>query len=171
MGRMTRLLAILAFASLQSPQEGLRIDADFPGGNIIVDKIDGDSVSLHQDLRDTAGDWFYWQFRVRGAQGRTVTFQFTKGNVIGVLGPALSVDGGETWSCLGKESVKDTAFTLAFTPGAKDVRFCVSIPYLEKDLKKFLTRHGSDPNLKIETHCETKKGRTVERLRVGSGPL
>ena len=25
-------------------------------------------------------------------------FQFTKGNVIGVLGPAMSLDGGETWS-------------------------------------------------------------------------
>ena len=56
------------------------IDCEFPGGNIVVDAIEGDTVSLHQDLRDTRGDWFYWYFRVRGAAGRTLNFKFTKGN-------------------------------------------------------------------------------------------
>ncbi|HEX7901238.1 MAG TPA: peptidase M14 [Planctomycetota bacterium] len=149
------------------------VDGNFPGGNVVVDKIEGDTVSLHQDLRDTAGDWFYWQFRVRGAQGRTLTFQFTKGNVIGVLGPAVSLDGGESWTWLGKASIQGTSFRYAFPADAKDVRFCVSIPYLEKDLQKFLARHASNPNLKVETHCGTKKGRRVERLHVGprSAPI
>lgn len=160
---MTTLLAILLLLA----QDGVRVDADLPGGNIVVDKIDGDTVSVHQDLRDTQGDWFYWQFRVRGAQGRTVAFQFTKGNVVGVLGPAMSLDGGETWSWLGKESVQGASFRYAFPADAKDVRFCVSIPYFEKDLKKFAARHEKDQNLKVVTHCETKKGRTVERLHVG----
>ena len=31
------------------------VDADFPGGNIVVDSIAGDTVTLHQDLRDTDG--------------------------------------------------------------------------------------------------------------------
>jgi hypothetical protein len=160
---MTTLLAILLLLA----QDGVRVDCDLPGGNIVVDKIDGDTVSVHQDLRDTQGDWFYWQFRVRGAQGRTVAFQFTKGNVVGVLGPAMSLDGGETWSWLGKESVQGASFRYAFPADAKDVRFCVSIPYFEKDLKKFAARHEKDQNLKVVTHCETKKGRTVERLHVG----
>ena len=43
----------------------LNIDADFPGGNIVLDRIEGDTVLLHQDLRDTEGDWFYWYFRER----------------------------------------------------------------------------------------------------------
>lgn len=159
------LLALLAAA----PQE-IQVDAGIPGGNILVDKIDGDAVSIRQDLRDTTGDWFYWQFRVRGAQGRTVTFQFTGSNVIGVLGPAMSVDGGATWTWLGKDFVQGASFRCAFPAEAKDVRFCVSIPYLEKDLKAFLERHASDAALKVETLCETKKGRKVERLRVGSGP-
>ena len=72
LGLMTGMMSLLA--ALLLAQE---VDAGFPGGNVIVDKIDGDAVSLHQDLRDTAGDWFYWQFRVRGAEGRTLTFQFT----------------------------------------------------------------------------------------------
>ena len=162
---MRTLLALLFLAVPAA--DDLKIDADFPGGNIVVDKVEGDTVSLHQDLRDTQGDWFYWQFRVRGAQGRTITFQFTKTNVIGVLGPAMSLDGGESWAWLGKQSVSANSFRYAFPGDAKDVRFCVSIPYFEKDLKKFLARHEKDPNLKVETHCETKKGRTVERLRVG----
>ena len=162
---MTRLLATLLL--LVPAQDGLRIDADIPGGNIIVDKIEADTVSVHQDLRDTQGHWFYWQFRARGAQGRTLTFQFTKGDVVGVLGPAMSLDGGESWTWLGKESLTGSGFRCAFAADAKDVRFCVSIPYFEKDLKKFLARHEKDANLKVETHCVTKKGRTVERLRVG----
>jgi len=157
------MLPLLLALALQ----GVQVDAELPGGNIVVDKIDGDAVSLHQDLRDTAGDWFYWEFRVRGAQGRTLSFTFTKGNVIGVLGPAMSADGGATWTWLGKESVQGTSFRHAFPADAKDVRFCVSLPYFETDLKRFLDRHA---DIKVETLCETKKGRKVERLRLGSGP-
>jgi hypothetical protein len=168
---MLRLLSLLALLAFPAPPDDLRIDAEFPGGNIVVDKIDGDTVSLHQDLRDTNGHWFYWQFRVRGAQGRTLRFQFTKGDVVSVLGPAVSLDAGETWAWPAKESSKPTFFQYAFPADARDVRFCLSIPYLEKDLRKFLDRHADDPNLKLETLCETKKGRKVERLRVGRGDL
>jgi hypothetical protein len=79
----------------------------------------------------------------------------------------MSLDAGDSWSWLGKASVSGTTFRYAFPAEAKDVRFCVSIPYFETDLKKFLARHEKSPNLKVETHCETKKGRTVERLRIG----
>lgn len=49
------------FVSKQIPPAGragaeskdLQIDAEFPGGNILVDKIQGDTVFLHQDPRDT----------------------------------------------------------------------------------------------------------------------
>jgi hypothetical protein len=34
------------------------IDSGFPGGNIIVDSINADRISLHQDLRDTEATWF-----------------------------------------------------------------------------------------------------------------
>jgi len=158
------LLAALLLAA--SPRE-VTVDAAFPGGNVLLDSIEGDTVSLHQDLRDTQGDWFYWHFRVRGAEGRTLAFKFTKGNVIGVLGPAVSVDGGGTWGWLGKDSVKDASFHYAFGADAKEVRFCVSIPYLESDLRRFLDRHAGDARLRVETLCETKKGRKVERLHAG----
>src|SRR5688572_25756500 len=75
-------------APATAPAAGFTIDADFPGGNIIVDKIAGDDVRLRPDLRDTNGTWFYWCFRVRGAAGRTVTFNFTRYDPVGVRGPA-----------------------------------------------------------------------------------
>jgi hypothetical protein len=73
------------------------VDCDFPGGNIIVEGVEGDTIALRQDIRDTQGNWFYWYFRVRGAAGRTLTFKFTRGNVVGVRGPAVSTDGGRNW--------------------------------------------------------------------------
>lgn len=41
----------------QRKSSSLQIDADFPGGNIIVVDINGDSIWLRQDLRDTEGQW------------------------------------------------------------------------------------------------------------------
>jgi len=43
----------------------LRIDCSFPGGNLLVEGIDGDTVRLRQNQRDTERWWFYWQFRIR----------------------------------------------------------------------------------------------------------
>ena len=54
------------------------VDANLPAGNVVVEGISGDTVRLRQDLRDTAGEWFYWAFRVTGAAGRTLTFDFTR---------------------------------------------------------------------------------------------
>ena len=55
----------------------LSVTADFPGGNVVLERIDGDTVLVHQDLRDTTEWWFHWYFRVRGAASCTLTFQFT----------------------------------------------------------------------------------------------
>jgi hypothetical protein len=143
------------------------IDADFPGGNILVDRIEGERVDLRQDPRDTEGFWFYWYFRVSGTAGRTLAFHFTDGNVIGVRGPAVSVDGGENWTWLGAEAVSGTSFRYTFGPDADRVRFCLAMPYQEADLEEFLARHADNPHLKIEPHATTRAGRAVRRLRLG----
>ncbi len=151
----------------REPTPRIRVDADFPGGNIVVDSIAGDTVTLHQDLRDTAGDWFYWYFRVRGAAGRTLEFRFTGSNPIGTRGPAFSLDGGKTWAWLGTNAVKGKTFTCAIPAKAREARFCFAIPYLESNLKDFLKRHKGSRYLKAETLCKTPKGRKVELLRLG----
>lgn len=143
------------------------VDCDFPGGNIIVDGIKDDTVFLHQDVRDTQGDWFYWYFRVRGAAGRTLNFEFTKGNVIGVHGPAVSTDKGWTWSWLGEEAVEETTFRYTFPNDAEEVRFCFAMPYLERNLQRFIRYYDGNPNLKVDVLCKTRKGREVELLHLG----
>lgn len=142
------------------------IDAEFPGGNIVVERIDGDDVYLHQDPRDTAGFWFYWYFRVRNASGRTLTFRFTKGDVVGVRGPAVSRDSGKTWTWFEDDSVTPRSFTYTFADD-DEVRFCLAMPYLQADLERFLSRHAGSAHLQVERHCISRKGREVKRLHLG----
>ncbi len=146
----------------------ITVDADFPGGNILVDAIEGDTLTVRQDLRDTMTDWFYWYFRVTGAAGRTITVRFSKGNVIGPRGPAVSLDGGWTWTWLGAEAVVEkTTFHYAVPSGSSEVRFSFGMPYMEANLRKFLGRFGNHPGLEAGVLCTTEKGRPAERLRVG----
>lgn len=159
-------LSLLA-ARAEAAEAAVTVDAEFPGGNAIIEKVEGDEVTLRQDLRDTAGHWFWWNFRVRGAAGRTLTFRFTNGNVIGVRGPAVSLDGGKTWAWLGAGAVKGTSFSYAFPADAAEARFCFAMPYFEADLKAFLTRYAGNASLKVLSLTRSRKGREVERLHVG----
>ncbi len=143
------------------------VDANYPGGNIVVQRIEADTVQVRPDLRDTNGWWFYWGFRVRGAQERTLTFQLGDPGPVGVRGPAVSVDGGENWSWYRTETTTDSSFTYTFAEDAKDVRFCLAMPYQAKDLQWFLARYQGNPHLRVEELCQTTKGRSVERLHLG----
>lgn len=151
----------------ESNLDGLRIDADYPGGNILVEGIDGDVVRLHPDLRDTTTWWFYWSFRVRGAAGRALTFTFSGQNPIGARGPAVSTDSGETWAWLGTETVKDGSFRYAFPAGCQEARFAFTYPYLERDLNLFLDRHKRAGRIEVGELCKTPRGRRVEWLHIG----
>ncbi len=150
-----------------STDRAVRIDADFPGGNILVDRIDGDRVCLRPDPRDTPRWWFYWYFRVRGAAGRTLTFAFTDGEPVGVRGPAVSTDGGRTWSWLGAASAGKASFAYTFPAQADDVRFAFTIPYVENDLRAFLQPFRDHPHLRVDSLAVTPKGRHVEALHFG----
>ena len=149
----------------------VRIDANYPGGNIILEEIDGNDVHLRQDLRDTQGWWFYWNFRVRGGAGRTLKFRFAGRDPVGTRGPAVSTDGGRTWSWLGRKAVeagaKGASFRYTFAEDAKAVRFCFAVPYQEADLRRFLKRHAASSHLAVRELCRTRAGRSVERLHVG----
>ena len=150
----------------------LLIDADFPGGNIILEKIDGDVVFLRQDLRDTEGNWFYWAFRVRGESalaGRTLTFRFTDGDVIGSGGPVVSFDGGDHWHWLGEACVSrgdgtTVAFTYTFPPNTASALIAFCPLYTQREFDAFLGRHAGDPRLRRESLCRTRSGREAELL-------
>ena len=162
---LVAVFAGISIANLLRADPPVRIDSDFPGGNIVCERIEGSDVYLHQDLRDTKGSWFYWYFRVRGAQGRELHFHFTNGGVLGPLGPAASKDGGATWQWLGHRD-SATEFQYRFAPDAAELRFSFGMPYLEADLRRFLERYQATAFLKIDTLGATRKGTLVERLRL-----
>jgi hypothetical protein len=144
----------------------MHITSDFPGGNILVEEIAGDTVRLRQDLRDTDGDWFYWYFAVSGAAGRTVRFEFTGSPAVGARGPAWSADDGATWDWLGLTENRNR-FVFFFPENAETVRFCMTIPYVAKDWEKFLARHAGRGNVRPGRLCDSRKGRTVDLLTMG----
>lgn len=143
----------------------IQIDCSFPGGNIVVERIEGDDVWLHQDLRDTTGHWFYWHFRVRGAAGRTLTFHFTNGIAIGVRGPAVSTDGATTWRWLGAGA--EQSFRHNFPPTAQETRFCFGIPYQFSNWRAFAARHAANPAFIQAELCRDRKGTPVPYARFG----
>lgn len=160
------LVAPLAFAVEKPDASAFAIDAKFPGGNVTVGRIEGDTVHLSPDNRDSLVPWFYWYFRVTGAGGRKLTFVFSKNNV-GARGPGVSIDGGRSWKWLGADAVVDGTFSFNFPPKAEDVRFSVGTPYLRADLDRWLVRHKNNPFLQIDTLTKTRKGREVPVLHVG----
>ncbi len=145
----------------------IEFDNRFPGGNIVVEGMDGDEVRMHQDLRDSSSDWFYWCFRVRGAEGRTLRFTFTQSRALGVHGPAVSRDEGETWNWLGSKAVNDGSFSYTFREDKAWVRFSFAMPYQESHWRQFLKGVGANTVFSTHTLCKTEKGRTVEYLLLG----
>lgn len=151
------------------------VDDKFPGGNVIVDAIKGNDIYIHQDLHDTEANWFYWCFRVNGAQSRTLTFHFTHPwkeyppmNVIGVHGPAVSFDKGLTWSWIGEKSVRDSGFTYSIPSTSGEVWLSVGMPYTQKNLEVFLKRYKNSPYLDIASLALSREGRNIERLHIGN---
>jgi len=148
------------------PTNHVEIDTNFPSGNVIWRKAENNIVSIEPDLRDTEGKWFYWCFRVHGAAGKKLTFNFIDSAPIGPRGPAVSRDEGKTWSWLGAQTNRKS-FIYQFPTKADSVRFSVGMSYTEANLKKFLLRVGSNRALKQETLCQSRKGRAVERIHIG----
>ncbi len=106
----------------------VRIDKNFEGGNIKVHYQENDRIFLSAELRDTTTDWFYWAFRVRGAAGKTLHFDFLSKNRVGPFGPAVSHDL-LTWNWGGSPEKENTSFVYTFGPSENEVFFCHSMRY------------------------------------------
>lgn len=157
---MKRIFAFALFAAFALELLSYEIYSDFPGGNIKVVEKTGNKATITQDYRDSDW-WFYWNFGVRGAEGKTIIFNFVNsGDIIGFRGPAASFDGGNTWKWLGSDGVKRrksaSSFEFSFPKDAKDVRFAFCIPYMPADFDAFIKKA---PAIKKHFLGKTKKGR------------
>lgn len=140
----------------------MNIHSDFEGGNIKVLGIEGDTVLLQNDMRDSTGDWFYWAFCVEGAQGRTLSFVFDK-KWVGYYGAAVSHDGVRWhWS---ESREGENAFTYRFGEDEDKVYFAHNLIYSPDRLFGFIEEMG----LKSDVLCKSKRGRDVPMMTVGEG--
>lgn len=157
----------------------VRIDADYPGGNIRVLRIDGDTAIVAPDLRDTQRGqwWFYWNFRLRAPAGRPIRIVFQQQNPLGVRGPAVSEDRGATWRHLGPTSVRadraadgqqQWSFEARVPERAEEIRYAFCVPYVQSHLQTFLDAHPNNPALRVETLCRSRRDRAVELVRAGN---
>jgi len=159
-----------------TPAGAVLMSTDFPGGNAKVTGNEGDSVQVAPDLRG-GRPWFYWCFEATSKKPGRVNFVFPekvagfKNGAIGYQGPAISTDLGKTWKWMGTDHVDGSSFSYHFTKTNERVRFAVTIPYLQTDLRAFLKRNASNPHLKTSVLTKSRKGRDVELLQIGTpGP-
>ena len=146
------------------------VDDKLPAGNIVFEKFEGEKVFVHQDLRDTKQEsWFYWAMRVRGAEGRTLEFRFTKDVAVGVRGPIVSLDKGKTFFYGAEKDAGRHHFVYTFPKDANEVYFYQTFPYMPSDWMKFIEANKDSEGERFETGvlCKTKKGRVVQRARFG----
>ncbi len=146
------------------------ITCDFPGGNILIDAVEGDTFHLRPDLRTTSEWWFYWLFRIRHAAGRTLRFRFTGPDPFTAMGPCASIDNGDTWRWLGRACVesagdKEYGFTFDFADGVDEAIFSIGVPYVESNLLKFL---AGRPAIRRESLTTTEGGRQALKLSLAS---
>jgi hypothetical protein len=142
----------------------MRIDNEFEGGNIQVLEVEGDTVRLAVELRDTEGDWFYWAFRVRGAQGRTLTFDFGDKAYVGYFGAAVSRDN-YTWHWSESASEDYQRFSHTFAPDEDEVYFCHNMRF---GIDRF-TALAAELDLPLERLGVSRKGRVIPFVQFGEG--
>ena len=141
----------------------LNIHKNFIGGNVYVKSIDGDVITLENELRDTTVDWFYFAFCVEGAEGRELTFKLQP-NRLGYLGPAVSHDL-KAWHWLGESNTSKDTFTYRFGKNEGKVYFAHSMLYHPDRFLSLCERL----ELCATELCKSRKGRSVPSLRLGSG--
>ena len=148
----------------------MRIDNQLPGGNVIVQQIDGHNALLKRELRDTAGNWFYWKFRAEFDEPGDYAFTFLEGASVGNRGAAISTDHGKSWTWGGVSEEDKKAETFRYhTAAAGEVWFCVCVPYMQSDWDAFMASMP-EGTFHCEELCRSRKGRSVELLTWGNGP-
>lgn len=133
----------------------------FVGGNIFVDRIEGDHVYLRNEQRDTVKDWFYWAFCIEGAEGMELTFHFGKRR-LGRFGPAVSHDL-VSWEWLNQN--EDNSFTYRFSESETKVYFAHHMLYHPAHFYAFADQNG----LSVTEFCKSRKGNPVPCIKMGEG--
>ena len=146
----------------------MKISNELPAGNIRFLGIEGRTILLEQEQRDSRNEWFYWKFKARFDEPGVWHFKFSQPYKIGTRGPAVSFDRGESWEWRPESVLSNAEFTFdCREPG--EVWFCQGLPYLQRDWDRFTAEFSGDPAMRLSTLCKSRKGRDVELLELREG--
>ena len=125
----------------------VRAIAGYPGANAAAVRFEGDHLRLAQDYRDAGSEWtFYWNVGVESDVARDLTVEFTRGEVVGPWGPAVSHQR-RTWEWLGADAAPDRERFRAALAAGERVHFAFAHPYVSRDFEAFAKsrRAAEDP--------------------------
>ena len=159
------LTVIVAALSACNPGREVVVDKNLPAGNIVFERMVNDTVYVHQELRGSKKAWFYWAFRVTGAQGKKLTFVFTKSFAICERGPVVSLDKGKSYEYLAEEGATKFQFTYDFPADAKEVWFYECHPYTPEMWYSFINAPHKG-QYETGVLCKSRKGRDVPFFRI-----
>ncbi len=159
-------VAVAALFSTSCTPKTVVVDKELPAGNIVFERMVNDTVYVHQELRGSKKAWFYWAFRVRGAQGKKLTFVFTKSFALCERGPLVSLDKGKTYEYLAEEGSTPHTFTYTFPADAKEVWFYECHPYTPEMWEAFLNNRNNKGKFETGVLCKSRKGRDVSFMRM-----
>lgn len=143
------------------------IEQNYPGANIKVTQVTKDHVTIEPDTRDSTQWWFYWNFCVSGVGDQTITFE-SPYDIIGPWGPAISTDGVH-WHWQGSgHFISHRQFAYTFSNETKKVFFAFSLPYQLSHFESFYAAHASFPEMSRQILAQTKEGRDIPLLQIGS---
>lgn len=144
------------------------VEADYPGGNMILDKIDGNEVFLHQDMRDSDGVWFYWSFRVRNGGGKKLHFRFTHSRCLTAKGAAVTVDNHQSYHYSSEIDNDYLGFSYEIPVDCNEAYFYQAIPYRQQEWERFVASLGDCSYASSKILCKSRRGRDVEQLILGN---
>ena len=151
----------------------LQIDADFDGGNILVESA-GEAAADLSIRQDANGPWFQWfYFRVRGAAGKALSLRIHNAGASAYPGgwldyrTCVSVDG-ETWTRT-DTAFRDGLLEIRHTAATDTVWFAYFAPYDLARNQRLIARAEAG-GAHVAELGRSVDGRPIHRLSLGNGP-
>ncbi len=154
-------------------ERALQINADFDGGNIIVQTISGDNADL-EIRKDAHSDFYQWfSFMVKGAIGRALTLRITNCATSAYPGGWLDYqarvsDGDAGWR-LADTCYADGVLTIRYTPVSDSVHFAYFAPYSDAQHAALIARFAACDGVAHRVLGKSLDGRCIDYLTLGAG--
>ena len=146
------------------------VSSRIPAGSIKDIQVnDGNLIELSIDMRDSSGQWFFWNFKAAFDTPGDYIFQFRTPNTVGSRAAAVSRDNGYSWTWLGADArINDHSFRYHCSR-PEELIFCTGMEYLQEHFDLFRYMYIFNPAFRVSELCKSREGRSVELASVREG--